>query len=186
MGRQRLLTVSAFLFSASLAFAQSASDVSHGEASPSPRHPGAAVTSGQKPLNLPEHIKDRLDKMPPAERAKFLENFHHWQQMTNEEKHYFRECAMMERQKIQEAANAALQKSGLTLDKDRSEAFALRYMQERRKIERSLHQELEAKRVQLLEGVIEKLKIEFSTSVIPKKEDATVNSKTCPQPASTP
>ncbi|MEO6054220.1 MAG: hypothetical protein ABIP97_09430 [Chthoniobacterales bacterium] len=147
---------------------------------------GPTTASGalKSPPNLPERMRERYEKMPEADRAKFLENFRKWQQMTDEEKHHFRERAVMEKQRIQNAIENAILKSGLTLDKTQREAFTRRYMEERRKVERALRQEMQAKREHLLEDVIDKLRKEFEQT--PKSPEAAASPSTpTTQPAST-
>jgi len=118
--------------------------------------------------------------MPEDERAKFVENFHRWQQMTDEEKRHFRERAMLEHQEIQNAIKEAIKKTGLNLSEDQREVFALRYVQERIKIEQGLRKEMETKRTQLLEGVVKNLKDEFSDAKKGSKADKPA------EPAATP
>ena len=68
----------------------------------------------------------------------------------------------MRRQRIQREAQAALQDSGLQLEAEKRELYERRYMQERRRIERSLRQELDEKRQRELAPVVESLKKEFA------------------------
>lgn len=66
------------------------------------------------------------------------------------------------REKIAQEIDETLKKSGLQLDADRREVFALRYAQERRKIEEGLRKEMEAKRRPMMQEMMERLKKEFS------------------------
>ncbi|MEO8206762.1 MAG: hypothetical protein ABI615_11320 [Chthoniobacterales bacterium] len=155
-----------------------ASSPAKSEVLPPPPPPPPGDFKPPNAPNLPPRMREWYEKMPETERGKFLENFRKWQQMGDDEKRHFRERAVMERQRIQAAIDAAVQKSGLTLDKDQREAFERRYMQERRKIEQTLRKELQSKRDLLLEGVIVNLKNEFSSSS--KKAAATPSPATSP------
>lgn len=74
---------------------------------------------------------------------------------------------MREREKVYRArvsreVDAALRDSGLRLEGERRTQFEQRYLQERRRIEHSLRQEVESKRQQELPALQERLKKEFS------------------------
>lgn len=74
---------------------------------------------------------------------------------------------MREREKIYRAqvsreVDAALRQSGLNLEGERRALFEQRYLQERRRFEHSLRQEIENKRQQQLPELQERLKREFA------------------------
>lgn len=66
----------------------------------------------------------------------------------------------MRRERIKSEAEAVLRDSGLRLDQTKHDLFQERYLQERRRIDRELRQEYEARRQQQLE----RLKKEFQPS----------------------
>lgn len=65
------------------------------------------------------------------------------------------------RQRMLREAEAAIQQSGLQLEAEKRALYERRYLQERKRIERGLHQELEEKRQRELAPVMENLKKEF-------------------------
>lgn len=72
-----------------------------------------------------------------------------------------RERERLHREELKREAEAALRDAGLRLDQEKREMFEQRYLQERRKMERQLHQEIEAKRKQELPALNDRLKKEF-------------------------
>lgn len=78
----------------------------------------------------------------------------------------------MRRERIKNEAEAVLRDSGLSLDQTKRNLFQERYLQERRRIDRELRQEYEARRQQQLE----RLKKEFQ----PPQNSPGVSSTTTP------
>lgn len=72
-----------------------------------------------------------------------------------------REREQLYRARLKREVDAALRDSGLRLEGEKRDQFERRYLQERRRIERSLRQEIEAKRQQQLPTLQERLKKEF-------------------------
>ena len=72
-----------------------------------------------------------------------------------------REREKIYRQQVQREVDAALRDSGLRLEGERREQFEQRYLQERRRIEHSLREEVESKRQEQLPALQERLKKEF-------------------------
>jgi hypothetical protein len=68
----------------------------------------------------------------------------------------------LRQQRIRTEADAALRDSGLRLEAEKREQYEQRYLQERRRIEQALRQELEERRRRELAPVVEQLKREFS------------------------
>ena len=64
-------------------------------------------------------------------------------------------------EQLQREADKALRDAGLRLDQEKRDLFEQRYLQERRRIERELRQEVEAKRHEQLPALQERLKKEF-------------------------
>jgi hypothetical protein len=109
-----------------------------------------------------QRFKKRLEQMSPEERERFKENWKHWKEMGDHEREEFRQRAAREHACMEQVIDDAIAKLGLTLDSDRKEVFALRYKQERRKIEEALCQEMKAKREQQLDDMLQRLKTEFT------------------------
>lgn len=65
------------------------------------------------------------------------------------------------RQMIQRETEAALRESGLNLSPQERAQFESRYVQERRKVEQTLRQQIEAERQKELPALIQELKKEF-------------------------
>jgi len=87
--------------------------------------------------------------------------------MPPEEQELFRDRELFRREKIAQEIQDAITKSGLRLDDDQREVYALRYAQERRKIEEALRQELDQKRQAMVGDMLTRLKIEFSATPPP-------------------
>jgi hypothetical protein len=81
--------------------------------------------------------------------------------MSPQERQVMRQREAFHRERIRRATEAALRDSGLMLDQEKRDLFESRYMQERRKIERSLRQQTETERQQQLPALIQQLKKEF-------------------------
>ncbi len=84
-----------------------------------------------------------------------------------------RQREISRRVRMQQEADAALRDAGLRLDQQRRELFEQRYLQERRKIERELIQENEARRRTELPALNDRLKREFQETnpagtIVPK------------------
>ena len=75
-------------------------------------------------------------------------------------------------EKIQRETEAALRESGLHLNPQERAQFESRYIQERRKVEQSLRQQVEAERQKELPALIQQLKKEFQIDQ-PAKSPAT-------------
>lgn len=116
-----------------------------------------------KPGEQGEFVKKFFERMTPEERERFRENFERWKAMPMEERQALLMHEKMRREKMSQEIDDALKKTGLQLDKDRQEVFALRYSQERRKIEEQLRKEIEEKRRPLMNEMLERLRAEFNS-----------------------
>lgn len=96
-------------------------------------------------------------------------------QMSPAERNLMRAREKSHRKEVKREADAALRDAGLRLDQERRRLFEQRYLQERRRMERALRQEIEAKRKQELPGLNDRLKKEFQQS--------SPNTKPTPTPA---
>jgi hypothetical protein len=106
--------------------------------------------------------RERFMALPPQDRQIFQRNAERWMQMGPEERMIMREREKVYRARVSKEVDAALRDSGLNLEGEKRAQFEQRYLQERRRIEHSLRQEVESKRQQELPALQEKLKKEFS------------------------
>ena len=106
--------------------------------------------------------RERWHQMSPEDRQRFRSNAERWLRMPPEEQRALRAREGLRRQRIQQEADAAIQQSGLQLEAEKRALYERRYLQERRRIERGLRQELDEKRQRELAPVMENLKKEFS------------------------
>ena len=81
--------------------------------------------------------------------------------MSPQERQVMRQRETLRRERIRRETEAALRDSGLSLDPERRNLFESRYIQERRRIEQLLRQQIEAERQQQLPSLIQQLKKEF-------------------------
>jgi hypothetical protein len=160
-----LLRALTCLAPAAMAVAQPAPSASPSpSASPAvPPAPNAWHRPPPKDWRSFQDFKKKLDQMTPEERARFKENWKRWKEMGDRERAEFQQRAAQEHAWMDKAIDDAVAKLGLTLDHDQKEVFALRYKQERRKIEEALCQEMRTKRDQQLNDMLQRLKTEFST-----------------------
>ncbi|HEV3393472.1 MAG TPA: hypothetical protein VG103_08200 [Chthoniobacterales bacterium] len=106
--------------------------------------------------------RERFMALPPQDRQIFQRNAERWMQMGPEERMIMREREKVYRARLSKEVDAALRDSGLHLEGEKRAQFEQRYLQERRRIEHSLREEVENKRQQELPGIQERLKKEFS------------------------
>ncbi|HME88159.1 MAG TPA: hypothetical protein VKE30_02995 [Chthoniobacterales bacterium] len=126
-------------------------------------------------------MRDRWIAMPPEDRQSFRRNAERWMQMGPEERAMMREREKAYRERVKVEVDAALRDSGLRLEGERRALFEQRYLQERRRIEHSLRQEIESKRQQELPALQERLKKEFQEKPSPE-----IRSTTAPVGSSSP
>lgn len=106
-------------------------------------------------------MRSRVHQLSPEERQTFKKNAERWLQMNQEQRNVLRAREKVRQQQMKSEADAALRDSGLRVDPNARNQFESRYVQERRRIERQLRQEAEAKRQQQLKDLNERLKSEF-------------------------
>jgi len=97
--------------------------------------------------------------------------------MSPEEQELFRDRELIRRERIASEIQSAITRSGLHLDEDQREVFALRYTQERRKIEEAIRKETDQKRQAMVSDMLVRLKLEFTATPPPAPS---------PTPGSTP
>lgn len=152
MGRQFIVIAAAFLVVTGVAGSV------FGQGQPAPRMRARAFNRGHAPLNAG---RDRFFQLSPDERQAFRRNAERWLQMNPEQQRVLREREQARRQRLKAEAEQAMRQMGLRLDPNAQGQFEARYLQERRRIERELRQEVEAKRQQQLPKLNERLKSEF-------------------------
>jgi hypothetical protein len=99
--------------------------------------------------------------MPPDARKNFRRNAELWMKMSPEQRNIMRQRENMRRQIITREADAAVRNSGLHLTPQERARFESRYIQERKKVEQALRQQVEAERQKELPALIQQLKKEF-------------------------
>jgi hypothetical protein len=99
--------------------------------------------------------------MPPAARQNFQRNAERWLRMSPEERNVMRQRENVRRETIKRETEAAVRDSGLHLNSQERAQFESRYIQERRKVEQTLRQQVEAERQKEIPALIQQLKKEF-------------------------
>ena len=99
--------------------------------------------------------------MPPSARQNFQRNAERWLRMSPEERNLLRQRENLRRETIRRETATALRDSGLRLNPQERAQFESRYIQERRKVEQTLRQQIEAERQKELPALIQQLKKEF-------------------------
>ena len=100
--------------------------------------------------------------MPAEDRQRFKSNVERWLALPPEERSALREREGIRRERLQREADAAMREMGLQLEAEKRAQFEQRYLEERRRIDRALREELREKRRRELAPVVERLKKEFS------------------------
>src|SRR5205809_5211711 len=122
---------------------------------------------GRPPVGAPhgrppsQNIRERWLAMPPGARQNFERNAERWLQMSPEERNVMRQRENLRQETIRRETEAALRDSGLRLNPQERAQFESRYLQERRKVEQTLRQQIESERQQELPALIQQLKKEF-------------------------
>ena len=99
--------------------------------------------------------------MPPGARQNFQRNAERWLRMSPEERNVMRQRENLRRETIRRETEAAVRDSGLHLTPQERAQFESRYIQEPRKVEQTLRQQIEAERQKELPALIQQLKKEF-------------------------
>ena len=106
-------------------------------------------------------MRERWLSLPPAARQNFQRNAERWLRMSPEERNILRQRENLRRETIRRETEAAVRDSGLRLDPQQRALFESRYIQERRRVEQALRQQIETERQQQLPALIQQLKKEF-------------------------
>ena len=94
------------------------------------------------------NMRERWMAMPPAARQNFQRNAERWLRMSPAERNVLRQRENLRRETIRRETDAAVRDSGLHLNPQERAQFESRYIQERRKVEQTLRQQIEAERQQ--------------------------------------
>ena len=137
-----------------------AAPVSHPPRPPAPQ-PDAGKSKPQNPDEWNE-ARRLFDQLSPDQKKKFIDNLDQWKSMPRYEQDLLRDRELYRNQKMAQEIQDALNKSGLRLSEDQREVYALRYTQERRKIEDALRREMDQKRQTMVSDMLDRLKVEFS------------------------
>jgi hypothetical protein len=170
---QRFLTAAGAL----LAFGAAASGNARAqELAPRPTASPAPTVSVSAPSPpQPREISRHVEQLAPDDRDAFVHNLEIWRSLPMEERESLRREAGA---RVHAEVEKAIQESGLHLDPDRREVFALRYTQERRKIERTIQREAAAERARLLPEILARLKVEFGAASSPAPSPAATTAPT--------
>lgn len=106
-------------------------------------------------------MRERWLAMPPDARQNFQRNAQLWMQMTPEQRNLMRQRETMRQQIMTRDADAAVRDSGLQLNPQERARFESRYIQERRRVEQSLRQQVETERQKEIPALIQQLRKEF-------------------------
>src|SRR5215469_10003355 len=170
-----VVALSVFALSCAAAQAQPQGQSHRAISRPMPMPPhGPAAGQSMGPSHGPagQSIRERWLAMPPEARQNFQRNAERWMRMSPEERNIMRERENLRRETIKRETEAALRDSGLHLNPQERAQFESRYIQERRKVEQTLRQQIEAERQKELPTLIQELKKEFQIDQ-PAKSPAT-------------
>jgi hypothetical protein len=131
------------------------------QAQPQPHRPVGRPPAGPPRGPAGQSIRERWLAMPPAARQNFQRNAERWMRMSPAERNVMRQRENLRRETIRRETEAAIRQSGLHLNPQERAQFESRYIQERRKVEQTLRQQIETERQQQLPELIQQLKKEF-------------------------
>jgi hypothetical protein len=112
-------------------------------------------------------LRKAFDQLSAEQQERILQNFHRWQDLSQDEKEVLRQRERVQRQKLEASINEAYQKSGLQLNDEQRAQFRKRYLLERRRLEEQLVHDEQEKRQAGNTAIIEMLKKEFSNQKSP-------------------
>ena len=131
------------------------------QAQAQPHRPVGRPPAGPPRGPAGQSIRERWLAMPPAARQNFQRNAERWMRMSPAERNVMRQRENLRRETIRRETEAAIRQSGLHLNPQERAQFESRYIQERRKVEQTLRQQIETERQQQLPELIQQLKKEF-------------------------
>lgn len=145
------------------------------QASPPPASPTPKPAASPKPTPPADDVKAKMirrrseeiqhvEQLTPEERATYEQNLKLWRELPQEERQTLRNQAG---ERVRAEIDKAYQDSGLALTEDQREVFALRYRQERRRMERDILNRVATERSRRMPEIIERLKREFGKPPAP-------------------
>ncbi len=114
-----------------------------------------------------EILRKAFDQLSAEQQERILQNFHRWQDLSQDEKEVLRQRERVQRQKLEASINEAYQKSGLQLNDEQRAQFRKRYLLERRRLEEQIVHDEQEKRQAGNTAIIEMLKKEFANQKSP-------------------
>ena len=133
----------------------------------------ARQTAAASPAARPLPPRLLLPRLSPDENAAYERNLALWLALPSEEKKEIRGLAA---ERVQQETEKAYESSGLNLNQDQREMFALRYRQERRRLERDLQEQARTERDRRMPEIMDRLKREFANGNVPRpKPTATLS-----------
>ena len=132
--------------------------VPHG---PPPNQPHGPPSGQPQGAPSGQSVRERWLAMPPDARQNFQRNAQLWMHMSPEQRNLMRQRENMRRQIMTREADAAARNSGLQLNPQERARFESRYIQERRRVEQSLRQQIETERQKEIPALIQQLRKEF-------------------------
>jgi hypothetical protein len=158
------LILAGFAVAESQAQVTSLSPTSSSQTSSSPASTAApqSTTSPSTSAGRFEILRKAFEQLSAEQQERILQNFHRWQDLSQDEKEVLRQRERVQRQKLETSVNEAYQKSGLQLNDEQRAQFRKRYLQERRRLEEQIVHDEQEKRQVGNSGIIELLKKEFS------------------------
>jgi exonuclease VII large subunit len=114
-----------------------------------------------------EILHKAFDQLSAEQQERILQNFHRWQDLSQDEKEVLRQRERVQRQKLEASINEAYQKSGLQLNDEQRAQFRKRYLLERRRLEEQIVHDEQEKRQVGNTAIIEMLKKEFASQKTP-------------------
>ena len=109
-----------------------------------------------------ELLRKAFEQLSTEQQERILQNFHRWQDLSQDEKEVLRQRERVQRQKLESSIAEAYQKSGLQLNDEQRAQFRKRYLQERRRLEEQIVHDEQEKRQAGNSVIIEMLKKEFA------------------------
>jgi hypothetical protein len=120
----------------------------------------SSITSGGRF----ELLRKAFEQLSAEQQERILQNFHRWQDLSQDEKEVLRQRERVQRQKLEASITEAYQKSGLQLNDEQRAQFRRRYLQERRRLEEQIVHDEQEKRQAGNSVIIEMLKKEFANT----------------------
>jgi hypothetical protein len=123
--------------------------------------PQATASSSTTSGGRFELLRKAFEQLSAEQQERILQNFHRWQDLSQDEKEVLRQRERVQRQKLEASITEAYQKSGLQLNDEQRAQFRKRYLQERRRLEEQIVHDEQEKRQAGNSVIIEMLKKEF-------------------------